>query len=1083
MKYFIKKGFIIFLPLIFIILSFPLKTLAVTGDYSINFKRITVEDGLSQTTVEYMHQDKQGYVWIGTDDGLNKYNGSKFETYRYREELLNSISGNFIPAINEDNKGNLWVGTTSGVNKINLVTNEITMYITGVNGCNLSDSNITEIFVDNDGYVYIATTDGLNIYNEETDNFDRLYYSEDEEASLTDQFIYSVAEDSNGDLWVGTDNGLNKIIKETKKIIKFYSDGTENTITDNLIYKIYTGDEGYLWLGTYSGGLIKFDINSYEVQSYRANEDDKDSLQSDFVRYILRDSRGILWIATENGLSRFNGDEKKFITYKSKKYNSQSLLSDNISSLMEDSSGAIWVGTYEGISIFNPENQFKLYEWDPFEENSLSENMIAGIYEDEDGYLWVGTVHSGVNIINRKTGEITKLRANGEKNSVVNDYIRDITGIGSEIYIATADGLSIYNKDTNIITNYVNDKNDDNSLSHNDIRTLYIDSDGVLWIGTRFNLCTYDRNGNFTSYDNIFEENNLTPEMFTDIMEDKDGNMWFACSLDNGVYVLDKSTNKITNYKNIKNDDRSLSFNSTRVIAIDNNDEIWIGTQYGLNKFNKSDGTFTSYTEQDGLSNNFIYGILVDKDNNLWISTNNGISKFDQKTEKFITFNVNDGLQANEFNGYAYFKSNSGEMFFGGIKGLTTFDPSKIKTQLFKNPVTIDSVINSEKEILDYTDIFFDYKNNNIQINFFLPYYINTSSIQYGYMLEGLDKDWIYSENRSYVSYTNLDAGEYTFKVVAKAANGEWSPPTLIKFKVGLKPWKTPLAYNIYLSILVAIVYIVWNRVKLLNMLIEQKTAKLEEVYEENRKLDKKLLENMQYKNNYFLNLSHELRTPLNVILSSYQLITKLNEENKEIPKEKMRSYMESIKRNSDRLLNLISNIIDTSKIESGNYKLNIECINIIYHVEEIAVSMKDLIEERGITLIIDPEVEEKYIECDKQEIEKCIINIIGNAIKFTRPEGRIKISMFDLNDKVKISIKDNGVGIDPKYQEAIFNRFKQACNSISGEYGGSGLGLTLTKQLIELHGGEIRVESEVGFGSEFIIILPTKYVDYDKRI
>ena len=1072
-----RKVIGLIMVIIIVISTLPLKVLGNSKDELINFKRITTADGLSQTTVEYMHQDKQGYIWIGTDDGLNKYDGIEFEVYRYREDMENSISANFVPAIAEDSKDNLWVGTSSGLNKINLETNEIRVYNSGKESGRLASGNVTEIFASKKGDVYIATTDGLYLYNEKNDDFLRLYYSENEEESLSNQFIYSVTEDSNGDIWVGTSNGLNKIVKETNEIIRFYKDGSENSLSDNLIYKMNSQDEGYLWLGTYEGGLIKLDINTYEMKTYRADINNQKALQSDFVRFILRDSIGNLWVATDEGLSKLDETKGTFTTYKSKIYDEQSLISNNILSLMEDSSGTIWIGTYEGISMFNPNNHFKLYKHDPFDESSISENMIAGIYEDEDNLLWIGTVRSGVNILDRNTGEIFKLKSGDLENSIADNEIRDITGIDNEIWVATAEGLSRYNKETKETINYLNNKEDSNTLSHNDVRALHIDKDGLLWIGTRYSLSTFNRKtGEFTTMENLFSTEKYKDHMITDIVEDNEGNIWFACGLDNGIFRFNKKTGEFKNYINIQEDGTSLSFSSARTIAIDNEGEVWIGTQYGLNKFNKKDETFTRYTEKEGLANNFIYGILVDENNNLWISTNNGLSKFDSENEKFMSFNVNDGLQANEFNGYSYFKSESGEMFFGGIKGLSTFYPKDVETNTFNIPVTIDNIINSENEILDYNNIFLDYRENNIQFDFFLPYYINKGNVHYAYMLEGLDADWIFSENRNYANYTNLEDGNYKFKVMGKTINGDWTAPTIINFEVEIKPWETPFAYLMYSLILVAIILVVWNRVKLLNMLIEQKTHKLEEVYEENRKLDKKLIENMKYKNNYFLNLSHELRTPLNVILSSYQLISKLNEEGKYIPKEKMKSYMASIKKNADRLLNLISNIIDTSKVESGNYKLNIKEVDIIFEIEEIALSMKDLIEEREIELIIDPEIEEKNIECDMVEIEKCIINLIGNAIKFTNPGGTITISMLDLGDKVKISIKDNGVGISKEYHETIFNRFGQAYNSITEEHGGSGLGLTLTKHLVDIHGGEIKVESEVGVGSEFIIILPVKH-------
>ncbi|WP_418222839.1 sensor histidine kinase [Clostridium isatidis] len=284
------------------------------------------------------------------------------------------------------------------------------------------------------------------------------------------------------------------------------------------------------------------------------------------------------------------------------------------------------------------------------------------------------------------------------------------------------------------------------------------------------------------------------------------------------------------------------------------------------------------------------------------------------------------------------------------------------------------------------------------------------------------------------------------------------------------------MAYLIYSLTIIIIIYIIYDRVKILNILIEQRTTELNKKLKENEELYNELIKNERYKNNYFINLSHELRTPLNIIKSAQQLISSLNDSDQGIERKQLAKYMDTIKRNSDRLLILINNIIDTSKIESGSYVLNIEKHNIIYHIEEVVLTMKDYIASKGIELIIDPDVEEKIIECDAMEIERCIINLIGNAVKFTSKGGRIEVRMYDLGSQVKISIKDTGIGIDKKYQETIFDRFGQAYNNNkSEEYGGSGLGLTLTKQLVALHNGTIEVRSELGLGSEFIITLPTK--------
>ena len=1071
-----KVIFMIIVSIIFIINMSVNNAFAITNDdKNINFKRITVEDGLSQTSVEYLFQDSKGYMWIGTIDGLNRYNGSRFEVFRYSKDKPNSISGNYISAIAEDDEGNIWVGTSRGLNRINTHTSEITTYLPGVNGCNLSNYNITEILIDSKGDIYIATEDGLNLYNEEDDNFIRLYNSGDKKNSLSSQFVYSIVEDNYGNYWIGTDNGLNKIENNSQKIIKYYSDGGDNSINDNFIFKLYADNLDNLWVGTYNGGLNKLDLKTNKIEKFENDPNDDTSIAGNFIRYILRDSRNELWIATNNGLSRLNEEENKFINYKSKIYDPQSIVSNNVLSLFEDKSGAIWVGTYDGISLFNPQNSFKNYKNDPFNTNSLSENMMAGIYEDDEGLLWVGTVNEGLNLIDRKSGNITKFKSSDDEDSLSNNHIRDIVGIQNEIWIATEFGLNKYDKLTKKFTRYYNEDNE-NSLLYNDVRTLYIDNEGILWIGTRDGLCTFDRKDTFKSYEDIFIKNGITENVFSDIIQDKDGVIWIASALDGGLIRLNKNTNEIKSYRNNEEDRYSISFNALKTIAIDSKNNIWIGSQFGLNKFDRSTEKFHRYTEDSGLSNNFIYGILIDNEDNPWMSTNYGISKFDIKNDKFVDYNVTDGLQSNEFNGYSYFKSKSGEMFFGGINGLTYFYPNQLEEKKFSPNVVIDSIYSGEKEILDISNIKIGYKNSNIQFNFFMPDYRNVSKIQYAYKLDGLDENWIFSDDRNYVSYTNLESGVYKFQVVARNSSGDWSKVTTVSFKVGMKPWQTPLAYVIYALIVSLVLYIIWNRVKILDSLVEQRTHELNSKLKENKELYDKLIKNEKYKNNYFVNLSHELRTPLNVIISTQQLITKLNEEDKDIPKEKILYYMSTLRRNSDRLLKLINNIIDTSKIESGSYKLIIEKHDIVYLVEEIVLSMKDFIEANGIELVIDPDVEEKIIECDGSEIEKCIVNLVGNAVKFTPRGGKIEVRIVDLNNKVKISVKDSGIGIEKKYHDAIFDRFGQAYNDVSEEHGGSGLGLTVTKQLVTLHNGRIFVKSEPGHGSEFVIILPVKY-------
>ena len=432
-------------------------------------------------------------------------------------------------------------------------------------------------------------------------------------------------------------------------------------------------------------------------------------------------------------------------------------------------------------------------------------------------------------------------------------------------------------------------------------------------------------------------------------------------------------------------------------------------------------------------------------------------------------------MQGNEFNGYSYYKASDGEMFFGGIRGLNSFYPKDYNEGAITNKVNI-SKVQIDGESINFSDVIkVDRSNNSIQIQYFLPDYRNISKIKYFYKMKGIDEEWIDAENRNYVSYNNLAPGEYEFLVLARNSFGNISEVNSIKIIKEPPIFLTKTAFIIYILIIAFILYRRWNRVNILNRLVEERTIELNNKLIENRVLYEKLINQEKKKNNYFINLSHELRTPLNVILSIEQLITALNKKDDHINKERLNNYMDALRGNSKRLLKLINDIIDTTKIEAGMYRLDITNNDIVYLVEELALSMKDFIESKGIELIIDPEIEEKVIECDTGEIEKCIVNILGNAAKFTDYGGRIEIIINEEDRFVNIKIRDNGIGIDENDIEAIFDRFGQAYNKKTEEFGGSGIGLSLSKQIIELHNGELLVNSKLGEGSEFIMRLPEK--------
>ena len=1060
-----NKKYIIYM-LLLIILLITTNIVYVSAYNNINFKNITSEDGLSQGTVETIIQDDQGYIWLGINDGLCRYNGYEFKIYKHDEELENSITNNYIVDIKQDNSGNIWGGTANGLSKIDTKTDLITNYNMNDEEKSLSHYNIGDILITKSGDVLVGTSDGLNIYNEKKDEFYRIF---NKDSDLSSQFIRSLAEDENQNIWVATNNGIDKIdIKNNKNIISFKTGHGKFDISENDIYVVRYDPKGYIWAGALKEGLNRIDINTNEVKQYKNDDRDEKSLPGNHVKDILRDSSGNLWVGTDNGLAKYNEQTENFATYKNKIYDKTSLVNDEVFSIQEDESGLIWVGTYAGISMFDPNTNIEHYKKDPFDENSISDNPIHGIYEDKDGLLWVGTNSKGVNVINRKNYNVKHLNKTSKDYSISDDNINDIVGIDNKIFIATKNGLNEVDKDFKTINIY----NTEDGICNNNITALFADSKKNVWIGTANGISVLNTNTNeIIDITDILTNHNIEDQYIKVIYEDSKGNYWVGCFIDGGLVKIDPNKRTIENYRNKKEDKTSISSNNIRSIVEDKNGNLYIGTSYGLNKLNESNNTFERYSEKDGLSNNTVYGLLVDDNNNLWASTNLGISKLDTNTMTFETFNIIDGFQGNEFNGRAYYKNKSGELFFGGINGLNIFRPNDINRSRYVPTVIFDEFKVNGKVYKDINNQEFKYNENTINISVFISNYKNTKNIQYMYKLEGVSDSWDISRSNN-INYSDLAPGTYTLKIKARSYSGKVSDESAVKFIIKLPIWKSKAAILIYLIIITIVIYRTINSVKRLDNLVKNKTLQLTKEMEKNDKLLKKVIELEKRKNNYFVNLSHELRTPLNVISSTEQLVTELNKSKDGIGKSKLNGCMQVVRRNTKRLLNLINNIIDTAKIESGSYQLNIREHDIVYIVEEATLSLKDYIERKGIELIIDPEMEEKIIKCDEHEIERCIVNLVSNAAKFTPEGGTIEVTIEDLDEKVKIIVKDTGIGIDKKYHDSIFNRFNQVIDQGAESKGGSGLGLTITKQIIDMHGGQISVESELGKGCKFIIIL-----------
>ena len=612
---------------------------------------------------------------------------------------------------------------------------------------------------------------------------------------------------------------------------------------------------------------------------------------------------------------------------------------------------------------------------------------------------------------------------------------------------------------------------EEDGLASNIVKKLFYDELGYLYIGSTAGLDALDLNGrSVIKLNYILDEIGMNSKNISAIYRDSKRNFWLGTFVDNGLIKIDADTGIINVFKNKENDSLSLSDNTIRCIGENSKGEIWIGTSFGLNKYNEKDDTFTSYTTKDGLANDTIYGILFDDKDNPWVSTNLGIAKINIDTNVINNLNITDGLQSNEFNGNSYFKTKKGEFIFGGINGFNLFIPDEVVIKSSNLNIVFDDFKVNGKSIESIDNKVFKPSEKNIRVGFFLPDYKSMKNIKYYYTLDENEEKWIPLPG-NYVDLANLSSGDYELRIKSRGANGSFSDVKSVKFRILPAFWKSKQAILIY--ILIAILIFIHSRYKIkkLDEIVMKRTKQLSDEMEKNTELLNKVIELEIKKNNYFVNLSHELRTPLNVIYSTQQLIIELNKNG--ILKEKLDYYMDVIARNSKRLLKMINDIIDTSKIESGCYHLNITETDIVYLVEESVLSLKDYIEGKGVTLIVDPEMEEKTINCDNDAIERCIINLVSNAAKFTEAGDSITVRIIEEKSQVKIEVIDTGIGIAEEYHETIFNRFNQIVDSNSEKNGGSGLGLTITRQIIELHNGKIYVESKPGNGSKFTIILP----------
>lgn len=1088
----------------------------ITFSQNYKFEHLSTEDGLSQNDVNSIYQDKEGFMWFGTHDGLNKFDGYNFTTYVPESNNPTSINSNLIWDIVGDKNDNLWIGTTGhGLNFLNKNTEEFQHFVHEPKKENSISSNIiNSLFIDSGNKLWIGTPNGVDVVdlNKPIDsiNFQHFQIKITKSSVNKRLVIKSFFEDSNNTIWIGSSQGLFKVIDSNKNFVLEKLDikldlfsSTINSIIEDRFHNLLIGTQN---------GFFSYPLNKKNREFRLVN--------SSSVTEMILDGSNNIWVGTTTGFLKFSNSRKYSIPKLENKFshnlkNESSLSQNVIKSVFIDKTGIIWIGTNGGgINILNTEKkQFKNIKSGP-DKGNLSESKIRSIFEDSNGNLWIGTQSSGLNLLLKSKDSENFNNFKNFKSLSRSFTIAEIKeGDRKKVLIGLSSGKKLVEVDITDpqknISEYDFKKVEGVPIG---IFSILQDSKNNLWLGSyNDGIQRILNNSKKDILKNIVDEPlSLPNNIIRDILEDKKGNIWFATG--GGLSKLkpneiEKDNPKFETYKNIPKDSTSISFNYILDIFESKNGTLWIGTLGGgLNKYipskNNIKGTFKRYSTKQGLPSNAIKGILEDDNSNLWISTNRGISKFNPEKETFKNYDINDGLQSNEYSEIACFKLKNGDLIYGGVNGFTIFSPNKIKNNkhktetaitrfsIFNKPIEVNEKFNG-RVLLDKTinrkkELELKYNENSFSFEFTSLHFAAPGKNEYAYKLDGFDQNWNYTNSsRRFANYTNISPGTYTLKVKASNNDGLWDK-TPAKLKITITPpfWATNLAKAIY-ALLILGLLIAFRKFTVIST---SKKYDLELEHLEKEKYE----EINRLKLEFFTNISHELRTPLTLIKGP---IDYLKSKGQKLQIKDTIEQLGIMEKNANYLLRLVNQLLDFRKMEKGKMKLVIGENNIVDFIKEVCEPFQFLSHKKQINFKISSKQKTILTWFDGSALEKIVNNLLSNAFKFTPNNGKISIEIikgedfetleqvtfpFDKSECVVIKIKDSGPGIPEHRIKHIFERYYTEIDKNKISEKGTGIGLSFVKNLVELHKGAISVISDFKNGSTFFVCLPINKVYYE---
>ena len=1042
----------------------------VLSGYAQNKRFFDFNEGLSNSLINQLYQDHLGFIWVATEDGLNRFDGIKFTSFGQTQSVKTSLKANFVTSITEDKKGNLWVGQVNGLQIYNHETEsfrEIEMYVSNKQ----IHPFVSSIVESRTGDIWIGTSAyGLIRIDKKDGN---PHYSSRLNKQLCSFYLECLYEDSKGILWIGSDNdGLNSYNPVTGEIKTYKESGPGNyALPSNAVSSICEDDKGNIYVGSIKGGLARIDVKTGKIERIQSANPNESTLP---VKYIYLDSKKKLWIGTDGkGLKHLNTATDLLESY-APASSPFDFSKSKIHSIIEDNVGNIWLGIFQkGLYLIpgTPEI-FRNFGYRAFGENSIGSSCITAI--DGDGEeLWIGTDGDGLYTFDRVYQKVNHIILKNERGIAEGNNIQSLYNDGGNyLWIGTYfDGLVRLDKRNKSTKYYKSDLQNPNSLVNDKITTIKPGPSNQLWIGTLGGgICRFDPGAELFYHgvgisDSI---NNIIPKWVNAIFIDNNQNYWIGTY--DGLVFIDSRKKTLKLYTRPGG---FLNHNVVYCIQSDSQGNIWVGTYDGLVRVDPKNMMSRIFTTKDGLGNNVICALNEDEFEQLWISTHAGLSRYDLKAGIFTNYVAFDGLQSNEFSRNSTYKSKNNELFFGGINGISEIKKDYTKYTRLVRDVMLTEFIRFDKPvkigdksgkypILNKSIVLADTarlveRDNVFSIGFTSVELANQSRITYEYMMEGFDKNWSVSSSLSRTAtYTNLKHGTYTF-LVRGVDKGQYSKIRKLTIIIYPAWYKTTWAKSLWLSIALVLIYVIILFYR--ERLKQKHTEKLNEM-----------------KMQFFINISHEIKTPLTLIIDPLDKLL-----SKRVDEDTGRLY-HTMQQNASRIFRLINQLLDVRKIDKGQILVKFQRTNLYDFIKEVAESYELLAENKEIEFKITCNSPELEVWIDPLNFEKVILNLLSNAFKFTPTGGHVEIAIEkdtvrniknENIDRAKILVNDDGIGLKQGDIEKIFERFYQVYSKERGNTSGTGIGLHLSRSLVQLHKGELYAENRTdGRGSRFIIIL-----------